>query len=408
METKLERISQLSRENPNMVFTSIGHLINKEMLKSCHEEMDEDKAVGIDGITKEEYSRNLDQNLESLVERIKKKSYKPKPARLVEIPKDNGKMRPLSIYSYEDKLVQEALRRLLEAVFEPCLYDEMIGFRPNRNCHKAIQKLNTMLERKPVSQSTRDSKVKQFLKDNVWNILGTGLAAFITLVGTMNLVISKSFSVSCASFYGIDGKYFSGTEMFENKLIFVLCAFFLFAYPFIFSYISEKINSKIYVILMFLFTVCILFIQNVLYTINLIEIIPWTWLRQIVDNYVTIIVLLIADIMIAYFIIIRNFFWKNRKYNIVEKMVLSIVLLLYVMNVATGIAIKMDYEISDKKSYEVIEQNRAIVSNYDGKFVVMDCEIQGETIVLKKGTYSLEEMTGVSITYHKYEKVICE
>lgn len=159
---------------------------------------------------------------------------------------------------------------------------------------------------------------------------------------------------------------------------------------------------------MFLFTVCILFIQNVLYTINLIEIIPWTWLRQIVDNYVTIIVLLIADIMIAYFIIIRNFFWKNRKYNIVEKMVLSIVLLLYVMNVATGIAIKMDYEISDKKSYEVIEQNRAIVSNYDGKFVVMDCEIQGETIVLKKGTYSLEEMTGVSITYHKYEKVICE
>lgn len=59
METKLERISQLSRENPNMVFTSIGHLINKEMLKSCHEVMDEEKAVGIDGVTKEEYSRNL-------------------------------------------------------------------------------------------------------------------------------------------------------------------------------------------------------------------------------------------------------------------------------------------------------------------------------------------------------------
>ena len=138
METKLERISQLSRENPNMVFTSIGHLINKEMLKSCHEAMDEEKAVGIDGVTKEEYSRNLDQNLESLVERLKKKSYKPKPARLVEIPKDNGKMRPLSIYSYEDKLVQEALRRILEAVFEPCFYDEMMGFRPNRSCHKGI------------------------------------------------------------------------------------------------------------------------------------------------------------------------------------------------------------------------------------------------------------------------------
>ena len=55
MKTKLERMSQLSKENPNMVFTSIGHLINKDMLKSCHESMDKDKAVGIDGVTKEVY-----------------------------------------------------------------------------------------------------------------------------------------------------------------------------------------------------------------------------------------------------------------------------------------------------------------------------------------------------------------
>ena len=58
METKLERISQLSKENPNMVFTSIGHLINKEMLKKCHETMQKDKATGIDGITKEEYEKH--------------------------------------------------------------------------------------------------------------------------------------------------------------------------------------------------------------------------------------------------------------------------------------------------------------------------------------------------------------
>ena len=54
METKLARISQLSSEHPEMVFTSIGHLINKELLKECHKEMDGKKAVGIDGITKEE------------------------------------------------------------------------------------------------------------------------------------------------------------------------------------------------------------------------------------------------------------------------------------------------------------------------------------------------------------------
>ena len=119
METKLERISQLSRENPEMAFTSIGHLINAELLKECHEGMDGRKAVGIDGVSKEAYDKNLDVNIRDLVERLKRHAYKPQPARRIEIPKEDGKTRPLSIYCYEDKLVQEALRRILEAVFEP-------------------------------------------------------------------------------------------------------------------------------------------------------------------------------------------------------------------------------------------------------------------------------------------------
>ncbi len=140
MQTKLARISQMSCENPKMIFTSIGHLINKEMLKSCHEAMDGTKAKGIDGVSKADYEEHLDENLDKLVDRMKRKAYHPQPARRVEIPKDNGKTRPLSIYCYEDKLVQEALRRILEAVFEPMFYDEMMGFRPNRNCHMALRK----------------------------------------------------------------------------------------------------------------------------------------------------------------------------------------------------------------------------------------------------------------------------
>lgn len=115
METKLARITQLSTENPNMVFTSVGHFINGEMLKECHSKMEGDKAVGNDGITKEEYGGNLDVNLENLINRLKRRTYRPQPARRVEIPKDNGKTRPLSIYCYEDKLIQEALKRILEA-----------------------------------------------------------------------------------------------------------------------------------------------------------------------------------------------------------------------------------------------------------------------------------------------------
>lgn len=171
METKLERISQLSKENPDMVFTSIGHLINRELLRDCHEKMDGKKAIGIDGITKEEYGRNLEENLENLEGRLRKKSYKPQPARIVEIPKDNGKMRPISIYCYEDKLVQEALRRVLEAVFEPQFYDEMMGFRPNRGCHKAIRKLNVMLERRPTNY-VLDADIRSYFQtiDHEWAV----------------------------------------------------------------------------------------------------------------------------------------------------------------------------------------------------------------------------------------------
>ena len=171
METKLERISQLSKENPEMVFTSIGHFINKELLKECHEKMDGDKAVGMDGVTKEEYGRNLEENLDALMERLKKKSYRPQPARRVEIPKDNGKTRPLSIYCYEDKLVQEALRRVLEAVFEPHFYDEMMGFRPKRSCHMALRKLNGMLEKRPTNY-VLDADIKGFFDhiDHEWAV----------------------------------------------------------------------------------------------------------------------------------------------------------------------------------------------------------------------------------------------
>ena len=171
MGTKLERISQLSKENPDMVFTSVWHMINIDLLKECHREMDGKKAVGIDGVTKEEYEKNLEENLTDLVERLKNRSYRPKPARRVDIPKGKGKTRPLSIYCYEDKLIQEALRRVLEAVFEPHFYDEMMGFRPNKGCHTAIRHLNTMLEMRNTNW-VLDADIKGFFDhlDHEWII----------------------------------------------------------------------------------------------------------------------------------------------------------------------------------------------------------------------------------------------
>ena len=141
MGTKLERIAEISAETKKPVFTSIYHLINAELLKQCHKELDGKKAVGVDKVTKEEYGKNLDRNIEDLVQRLKNKSFKPLPSLRVYIPKGNGKMRPLGIASYEDKIVQMAVKKVLEAIYEPRFLNCMYGFRPNRGCHEAVKEV---------------------------------------------------------------------------------------------------------------------------------------------------------------------------------------------------------------------------------------------------------------------------
>ena len=140
MGTKLERIAEISASSKKPVFTSLYHLINAELLKQCHKELDGKKAVGVDKVTKEEYERNPDKNIRDLVRRLKQKSFKPLPSLRVYIPKGNGKMRPLGIASYEDKIVQLAVKKVLEAIYEQRFLNSMYGFRPNRGCHKAEKK----------------------------------------------------------------------------------------------------------------------------------------------------------------------------------------------------------------------------------------------------------------------------
>jgi len=147
MATKLDRIREMSASNPKMVFTSIYHLINEELLWECHKEMDGNKATGVDDVTKAEYEANLDENLKNLVESLKRKSYRPRPSRRVYIPKINGKLRPLGMACYEDKLVQAALGKVLMAVYEPKFHNSMYGFRPNRGCHGALKEVTRLIEK---------------------------------------------------------------------------------------------------------------------------------------------------------------------------------------------------------------------------------------------------------------------
>jgi len=164
MATKLDRIGELSASNSKMVFTSLYHLINEDLLRECHRELDGRKATGVDKVTKAEYEVNLDENLKDLVERLKRKSYKPQPSLRVYIPKVNGKMRPLGMAAYEDKLVQSALGKVLMAVYEPKFHPRMYGFRPNRGCHDALKELTQQVQYGKTSYVV-DADIKGFFNN---------------------------------------------------------------------------------------------------------------------------------------------------------------------------------------------------------------------------------------------------
>ena len=121
---------------------NLAAYINVNTLKAVHKRMDGKKAVGVDSVTKDEYSKRLEQNLESLVDRMKRGGYRPQPSKRVYIPKDGkGEFRPLGISSYEDKLVEAVIAEILTMVYEPKFYGFSYGFRPKRSCHMAVREV---------------------------------------------------------------------------------------------------------------------------------------------------------------------------------------------------------------------------------------------------------------------------
>jgi len=142
-EMKLKRITALSAANPGMVFSHLIHHINEESLRTCFQELDGKKANGIDGIDKASYEENLDENLQGLMEKMRRMAYIPGAVRQVLIPKEGkpGGTRPLGISNLEDKLVQRMMHKVLESVYEPLFYENSYGFRPGRSCHHAIEAL---------------------------------------------------------------------------------------------------------------------------------------------------------------------------------------------------------------------------------------------------------------------------
>ena len=118
--------------------------VNEANLKEEHRKQVQKKAVGIDGVTKAEYGEKLDENIADLFTRMKKFSYKPQPVRRAYIPKANGKLRPLGIPAYEDRLVQSVMAGVLNDIYEERFLDCSYGFRPGRNAHMVVREINQL------------------------------------------------------------------------------------------------------------------------------------------------------------------------------------------------------------------------------------------------------------------------
>lgn len=142
ISTKLERIAELARQAPTMAFSTLAHHIDEEWLHEAYRRTRKDGATGIDGRTAEEYAKNLEDNLRSLLNRAKSGMYRAPPVRRVHIPKGKGETRPLGIPTFEDKVLQRAVVMVLEAVYEQDFLDCSYGFRPGRSAHQALDALH--------------------------------------------------------------------------------------------------------------------------------------------------------------------------------------------------------------------------------------------------------------------------
>ena len=141
MSTGLQKVAERAKREPAAKFHSLAHLIDVELLKRAFARLRNDAAVGLDGITKEQYGQGLEENLSDLHERLRTKRYRHQPIRRVHIPKGKGKSRPIGISATEDKVVQNALREVLEAIYEQDFLDCSYGFRPGRSAHDAVRAL---------------------------------------------------------------------------------------------------------------------------------------------------------------------------------------------------------------------------------------------------------------------------
>jgi group II intron reverse transcriptase/maturase len=173
VSTNLKWISEKARKEPGLVFTSLyHHVTDVDNLRACYDALPEDRAAGTDGVTKEDYGKDLEGNLQRLSGRLKRMGYRPQPKKRSYIPKPGSeKGRPLGISCFEDKMVELAVKRVLESIYEAVFEDSSHGYRPGRSQHKCLDKLGRTIQQKRINYIV-EADIKSFFDEvnHEWTI----------------------------------------------------------------------------------------------------------------------------------------------------------------------------------------------------------------------------------------------
>lgn len=162
MTTQFVRFMEVARAIPKEKFTSLyGMVFDLLGLQESFESLAGNKAPGIDGMRKDDYAKNLEERLKDLSQRVRRLGYRPKPSRRVYIPKLNGGSRPLGIPSFEDRIVQDRLARILTEIWEPEFRECSYGFRRGRNAHQALKRIDEIIC-KEKTQYVVEADIKSF------------------------------------------------------------------------------------------------------------------------------------------------------------------------------------------------------------------------------------------------------
>ena len=151
LSPKLLKVAERAKREPETRLLALAHLMDEELLKEAYDRIRKDAAVGVDGVTKEQYGERLDDNIRALHARMREGRYRHQPIRRVHIPKAPGRTRPIGISTVEDKVVQNALTKVLGVIYEQDFLECSYGFRPGRSAHDALRAVNAACMRGEVN-----------------------------------------------------------------------------------------------------------------------------------------------------------------------------------------------------------------------------------------------------------------